>query len=34
MCEFRLSVGAQVLIAKHSGDLNIAVETGAHQKLL
>ena len=34
LCEFRLSVGTQILIAVASCDLEITVVAGAHQKLL
>ena len=34
LCELGLSVGAQILIAEALRDLEVAVETGAHQQLL
>ena len=33
LSEFRLSVGAQIFVAKTAGNLKITVETGDHQKL-
>ena len=34
LCEFRLTVGAKVLVAESLGDLEVTVEAGNHQKLL